>query len=247
MKAALQLWSIKDLTEENLEKTLEKVAKMGYQGVEFAGYFGHSSQEIKSWLDKFHLEVAASHIPLDHLRDDFEACVAFEKEIGNKNLVIPWINYETKEEWEEAFQTFNELAKRYEKEGFTFYYHNHAHEFREDFDALTAMMEKTSHLHFEVDTYWVAYAGVDVVTFMKAHQEKIGLIHLKDMTTVDGNKESIELGEGILPLKAYLQFAKENHIPWIVVEQEQFSHENPEKAASKNAHYLNALIKEVEQ
>ena len=34
---ALQLYSIKDETEKNFSRSLEKVSQIGYNGVEFAG------------------------------------------------------------------------------------------------------------------------------------------------------------------------------------------------------------------
>ena len=37
MNTAIQLWSVRDETEKNFMGTLEKLARMGYDGVEFAG------------------------------------------------------------------------------------------------------------------------------------------------------------------------------------------------------------------
>ncbi|EAE5404739.1 sugar phosphate isomerase/epimerase, partial [Listeria monocytogenes] len=60
-KIALQLWSVKEACEDDFFGTLEKVAEMGYDGVEFAGYYGKSASEIKAKLAELGLEVAGSH------------------------------------------------------------------------------------------------------------------------------------------------------------------------------------------
>ena len=55
MKYGLQLFSVRDVTEKDLEGALKAVAEMGYSFVEFAGFFGHSAEEVKGWLDKYGL------------------------------------------------------------------------------------------------------------------------------------------------------------------------------------------------
>ena len=51
MQYGLQLYSVRDVTDKNMEYALEKVAEMGYSFVEFAGFFGIPAKEIKRMLD----------------------------------------------------------------------------------------------------------------------------------------------------------------------------------------------------
>ena len=62
---ALQLYSIRHDCEKDLPGTLEAVAKMGYDGVEFAGYYGRSAGELRKLLDDLGLRVAGTHTRLD--------------------------------------------------------------------------------------------------------------------------------------------------------------------------------------
>lgn len=48
----LQLYSVRNEMEKDFAGTLKRVAEMGYDGVEFAGLFGHSASEIKALLEK---------------------------------------------------------------------------------------------------------------------------------------------------------------------------------------------------
>ncbi|WP_233500698.1 hypothetical protein [Paenibacillus antibioticophila] len=95
---ALQLWSIKDACKENFYAALKQVKESGYDGVEFAGYYGKSAAEVKSYLDELNLKVAASHLPYEALQKDLEGTIVFEKGIGNKRLVVPGVSFRTLEE-----------------------------------------------------------------------------------------------------------------------------------------------------
>ena len=48
MEYGLQLYSVRDFTQKDLAYTLKKVAEIGYKYVEFAGFFGHSAEEVKA-------------------------------------------------------------------------------------------------------------------------------------------------------------------------------------------------------
>ena len=41
MKYGLQMFSVRDVTEQDMEGALRQVAEMGYASVEFAGFMGH--------------------------------------------------------------------------------------------------------------------------------------------------------------------------------------------------------------
>ena len=47
---SLQLWSVQDACQENFEEVLTKVKEYGYDGVEFAGYYDYSAEELKKIL-----------------------------------------------------------------------------------------------------------------------------------------------------------------------------------------------------
>ena len=51
-KVGLQLYSVREDMEKDMEATLKKVKEIGYDYVEFAGYFGHTAEQVREWLDK---------------------------------------------------------------------------------------------------------------------------------------------------------------------------------------------------
>ena len=64
---ALQLYSVRDDCARDLPATLAAVAKMGYEGVEFAGYHGRSAKELRQLLDDLGLRCCGTHIGLHTL------------------------------------------------------------------------------------------------------------------------------------------------------------------------------------
>jgi sugar phosphate isomerase/epimerase len=242
---ALQLWSIQEACQDNFYEALKKVRQSGYDGVEFAGYHGKSAAEVRGYLEKLGLQVAASHLSFETLKNNLEQTLAFEKAIGNSRLVIPYATFETFEGWQGFIAEMEEIAQKAAEEGFEFYYHNHANEFTEipGRDILHEMVQRTNKINLEVDLYWLADAGVDAFPWLEAHQDRIGLFHMKDMQ--DSPRESIEIGSGILPMKEYVQIAKRMEIPWLIVEQEEFQSYPPLEATAIDCQRLRAMVDEV--
>lgn len=66
----LQLYSIREDCAKDLPGTLAAVSKMGYDGVEFAGYHGRTAKELRKMLDDLGLKCCGTHIGLDTLLGD---------------------------------------------------------------------------------------------------------------------------------------------------------------------------------
>ena len=87
---ALQLYSVRNDSAKDFAGTVRKVAKMGYEGVEFAGYHGKSAKELRALVDDLGLKVAGTHIGLDTLLgDEFKKTVEFNEALGNRYLIVP--------------------------------------------------------------------------------------------------------------------------------------------------------------
>lgn len=244
LKIALQLWSIQEDCKQDFPGTLRKVAEMGYDGVEFAGYYGMDAKELKALLDELDLEVAGSHIPYDNLKNNFEETIAFERAIGNTRLVIPFLQAETLAEWQGYFENIREIHEKLPKDEFKLLYHNHAHEFTslEGVDVIVEMTQSIPALLLEVDTYWLKYAERDVLAWLDKQADKVELLHIKEMKETATGFESTEIGSGILPINSYVDFAAKHNLDWLIVEQEAFQELTPMKSAALNYTRLKALL-----
>ena len=241
MKYGIQLYSVRDIASKDLRAALKCVADIGYDMVEFAGFFGNSAEDVRAWLDEFGLEVCSTHTGAEELTPERIAeTIKYHKTIGNKNIVIPGINYETKESLEEAIELLNFANAELKKEGITLGYHNHYKEFYTmDYGAVVhTEFEKRTDVEFEIDTFWAFYAGEDPIATLERLKDRISIIHLKDGLETRKGKA---LGEGYAPVEKVLDKAIELGFK-IVVESEGLDPTGPEEVA-RCYEYLKKLNK----
>ncbi len=221
----LQLYSIKELTSADFLGTLKKVKEIGYEGVEFAGYFNTPATELKKALDDLNLKAAGSHLGYGELCRNLDSLIEYNKEIGSPYIICPYIKFETADEYKKAAEEFNRIGEKCKAAGIQFGYHNHAHEFEKIGDKyiMDILAENTDpdFVHVELDTYWVAYAGLDTVEFLKKYGKRCSLIHFKDMNDPESKKDT-EIGKGIVNFDEIARVCKELGTSWYIVEQEYF-------------------------
>lgn len=188
-KVGLQLYSVRDEMEKDMDKTLGAVKAMGYDYVEFAGYFEKSAEEVKALLDKHGLECISVHQAPSLFFEEGQKAVDFLKVIGAKYCAIPW--YEASKlagtpDWEDTVKRFTELGKLLKGNDIQLLYHNHDFEFEkfEDkylldhlYDTIDADL-----IDPELDTCWVKYGGEDPVKYIKKYAGRVTVLHLKDFT-----------------------------------------------------------------
>jgi len=86
----LQLYSVREDCARNMPGTLEAVANMGYEGVEFAGYHGYSAEELSKILGDLGLKVAGSHVGIETLMGgELHETIEFNEALGNRYLIVP--------------------------------------------------------------------------------------------------------------------------------------------------------------
>jgi hypothetical protein len=127
----VQLYSVREQCAKDLPGTLAAVAKIGYKGVEFAGYHGRNAKELRQMLDDLGLVACGTHTPYESvLAAKLAETIEFNRTIGNKFLIVPSMTGKTKTEWLDKAKLFNELADKVKAEGMFVGYHAHAHDFQ---------------------------------------------------------------------------------------------------------------------
>lgn len=199
MDYSIQMYSVRDITEKNMEGALKALAEMGYKYVEFAGFFGHSAQEIAQMLDKYGLKCSGTHTGIMDVVNDFEGTVAYHKAIGNTRIIVPGHDLSTKAKLDEFIDLMNETAPKLAAEGITLGYHNHDHEFKpnEDGQIIYDELVARTNVALEIDTYWAYAGGKDPVAMMEQLKDRLSVIHIKDGLA---NREGKPLGMGTAPV-----------------------------------------------
>ncbi|WEG11843.1 sugar phosphate isomerase/epimerase [Pullulanibacillus sp. KACC 23026] len=240
---SLQLFTLRNETEKDFVGTLKRVAELGYNGVEFAGYGGLTASELKNVLADLGLKASSSHVPLDRITNHLEEEIAFNKEIGNRFIVCPFLmpDQRTEAHYKELVKTLNHAGKRLAEEGMTLAYHNHDFELETLSNgkrALDYILDETNpeYVKAEFDIYWLAKAGEVPAEWLKRYEGRTPLVHLKDMTT-DSEQFFAELGTGGVDLEAVLALGQAQGVEWWVVEQDQ-SKRDPFKSIEISINYL---------
>lgn len=244
MKIGLQLWSVKEECEKDFIGTLKRIAHMGYDGVEFAGYGNLSSFQLKKVLKEFNLSPCGSHVPLSDLRDNLDEVIKFNLDIGNKYIICPYASFNDENDIKEVSDVLNKASDICSKNGLVLGYHNHNHEFNKfnEKSVLDLLFEKfNKEIISELDTYWSEYAGINAVSYMEEHRDRVKLIHIKDMIVANKEKNSTEIGNGILDIESIVKKAKENNLEWIIVEQEFFT-KSPLESVKEGLEYLKTIV-----
>ena len=125
-KIGLQLYSVRDKMEKDAEATLRAVSEMGYDCVEFAGYFGHTAEELAAWLKRYRLTCPSVHQTPEVYDEDPKEAVAFVKALGAEYSAIPWYPKERyAEDLTGTLSYFTEVGRRLADAGLSLLYHNH--------------------------------------------------------------------------------------------------------------------------
>lgn len=186
-KVGLQLYSIRDRMTEDMDAALKAVKEMGYDYVEFAGFYGHTAEEVKAILDKYELTAISVHQPIDPFLEDPDGIIEYFKTVGVKFAVIPWYEVEKfkgTEGWEKTVASFTAYGKALRENGIQLLYHNHDFEFNkfEEKYLLDWLYEEipAECLQPQIDTCWVHYAGEDPAEYMRKYSGRLEVLHLKD-------------------------------------------------------------------
>ena len=250
LPVALQLYSVRETAEKDFAGTLRAVKAMGYDGVEFAGLYGHTPEYVKGLCEGIGLVPISAHININEMIADPEKTFADYALIGCKFAAIPHVDPERRpggSQFEETIKLEAELGKIAKKHGIQLLYHNHDFEFKKldsgeyGFDYMYGHVDPDL-LKTEFDTCWVKVAGEDPANFVLKYTGRAPVVHLKDfymgktkpkhMYALIGVKEEEAekeeavfefrpIGAGLQDMPSVLSASIKAGAGWVVVEQDE--------------------------
>ncbi|WP_209578924.1 MULTISPECIES: sugar phosphate isomerase/epimerase family protein [unclassified Sphingobacterium] len=200
----LQLYSVREEIGKNpnFDQILQKIAALGYTGVEAAGYkdgklYNLSPQEFKAKVEKAGMKVISSHATKtlsekELSSGDFteslkwwDECIATHKAAGMKYIVTPWMEVpKTLKDLETQCRYLDAVGAKCRQQGIVYGYHNHSHEFKkvEDKVMYDYMIEHTNpeNVFFEMDVYWAVMGQVSPVDYFNKYAGRFKALHIKD-------------------------------------------------------------------
>ncbi|MCE7793940.1 sugar phosphate isomerase/epimerase [Salipaludibacillus sp. CUR1] len=245
---AVQLFTLREEMAKDPKGTLRRVAELGFDGVEFAGYSGLTVEETKQTIDELGLKAAASHVPLEDLKENLSGVIEDQKVLGSRYLVVPFLeeNEQTEEGYLSLIAFLQEAGKTCREQGITLCYHNHDFELdllpNDGRQALSAIFNETTagELMTELDVYWLKKADEDPADWIKRYHERTPLIHLKDMTP-DEEGFFAELGTGGVDIEEITKLSATQKIDWWIIEQD-VSRRDPLESIEISINYLKEIM-----
>lgn len=222
MKLAVQMYSLRHHINsgEDMLRVLGQVKEIGFDGVEFAGFFGLDAETLKAKLDALGLECAGAHMGLNDMApENIEATLDFMQTLGAKTVGIGGADTSTEDNLRHVLKIMGEAEKAAEKRGMHVYFHNHTGEFRPPLfntEPGTIFERLKEVCKMQIDTYWSFHAGLENYSFITENRDRIVHLHIKD--GVDGHPKA--LGEGNNKLDVVVKAAKDTDIPWLILEND---------------------------
>jgi sugar phosphate isomerase/epimerase len=217
----VQLYSLREQCKTDLGGMITAVAKIGYRGVEFAGYHGHSAKDIRKMLDDAGIVACGTHTQYESvLGDKLKETVEFNRVIGNKFLIVPWMTGKTKQEWMDKAKQFNEIADKVKPEGMFVGYHAHQHDFQK-YDGESAwdifFGNTKPEVIMQLDTSNCREGKADPVEVLKKYPGRARTIHIK----AHGAGPEAVIPQGDIDWKEVFAFCEgPGKTEWYVLEHE---------------------------
>jgi sugar phosphate isomerase/epimerase len=227
--------------------TLQKLAEMGYEELEFGGTYGQSPAELRKTLDGLGLRNVAGGSSMSQLIKDLDGMLEEANQLGRRYVVCywPWTDSgenKTLDDFRRTAERFNEMGEKCRQAGLRFAFHNHDKEFkptegqipyhiflRETDPALVTM---------ELDLYWITKGGGQPLDFFRQYPGRFELWHVKDMDKTPAAGMTT-VGQGIIDFPALFAQARQAGMKHFFVE-----HDNPPDAmqfARDSYRYLKTL------
>ncbi len=221
----LQLYSVRHQAQKDLPGVLEAVAKMGYQGVEFAGYYGYSAADLRKLLDANGLKCCGTHIRLNTLQGDaLKETVEFNRTLGNPYLVVSYMPHSrlaSVEKIRETAAIYDEVAAKVKDKGMRVGYHAHGGDFVKvgDKTAWELFFASTcDDVIMQLDVGNCLGGGGDPYAILKAFPGRSVTVHLKE----HGGPPEAVVGEGDVDWKQVFAICEESGgTEWYIVEHER--------------------------
>jgi sugar phosphate isomerase/epimerase len=224
----LEMYSLRDEEQKDRMATLQAVADMGYDGVEFWGpYFEWTddyAKEVKKRLDTLGLRCFSTHTRRPYFSaENFPRAIELNHILGSRYIVMAHSEkVDGLDGWKQLAEVLTQAHEKVRPLGLRAAFHNYPSDFRllgdtRPIDILAANTPKD--FAFQLDTVMMS-AGADPVAFVKANPGRVKSYHLKDWSPgEDGGR--VLLGEGIGPWKALFQVAESvGGVEYYLIEQE---------------------------
>lgn len=249
----VQLYSLREAAEKDFRSVLDWVAKVGYKGVEPAGFWDMKPAELKKYVEDLGMKIYSSHSPWAR-PDNLDLSMEQAHELGLNTIVCGYraADFADLDAIKRTADKVNAMQQKLAANGFTLFQHNHDFEFERIDGKLKYQIyaELCPDVKFEIDSFWSTSLGKEnAVEMLKLFADRTIHLHIKDgfcKQEVSGNKmvngllerrvDLLPLGTGDLPIKDLISAAPAS-VETVVVELD-YCNIDMFEAIEQSYHYM---------
>jgi sugar phosphate isomerase/epimerase len=242
----LQLYTVRDLMDQDTKGTLQKVAAIGYKDLESAAgakghYYGMKPKEFTSMVNDMGMKLRSSHVlpggqskkdadlpaTVLTLKNGTQQLVDMAAEAGQEYLICAYLfasEHDSMDSLKRSMEIMNKAGEACQKAGIQFAFHNHGDLFdtmggKKVHEIFTSELDKDK-VMYELDLYWATKAGQDPVAMFELYPGRFPLWHVKDMDNT-ADKNFTEVGNGTIDFKRIFANKEKSGMKYYFVEQDK--------------------------
>lgn len=218
---ALQLFTVRDELAEDFAGTIEKIAAMGYSGVEVCRWRVDSLAEVKKIFADFNLGVTSLHVAIENTEPRQIIDDALRLGVEHVFTGVGAEPFSTVDKIKETAEFFTRMSNETARQGVLLGIHNHPDEMVivEGIPAYRRFLDECGeNVIWQIDTYWARVGGLDPVEVMRDLGPRCVSVHLKD-GLLDGPRGGTlkPLGDGVMDIPGIIDVCAD--LP-LIVEQD---------------------------
>ena len=218
-----QTWPVREMIAKDFPSTIKILADAGFQNIElcspvgysdsgFAGLAKYSSAELRKILSDAGVTCISSHFGMDELRKDQEGRIAWAKDVGLNQMIVPTLSgpqKPTMDDVKRAADEYNKMGEKSAKAGIQQGLHNEGFETsivdgKRTYDVLLGLLDpKLVKLQFQVSTI---SQGFDAAEYFMKYPGRFFSMHVQGWSAQ--TRKIMPVGQDTLNWKKIFTAAK---------------------------------------
>jgi len=235
MPIGCQTWPVRKMIEQDFPGTIKQLAAAGFQMIElcspigyadngFAGLAKYKGAELRKILSDAGVGCVSSHFGIDELRKDQQAAIAWAKDVGLTQMLVPSLDgpkNPTMDDVKRAADEYNKMGEQAAKAGIQQGLHNETFELstvdgKRTYDVLFDLLDpKLVKFQFQVSTI---SRGYDAAEYFTKYPGRFISMHVQGWSAE--TKKTVPVGQGSLDWKKIFTAAKTGGIKNYFVEMD---------------------------
>jgi len=222
-KIGLQLYTIRDECDRDLEAAIRRVGELGYDGVELFQLHGHTAEQVRGWLDDAGLAAAGRHARIEAFEHELDGLATELATLGTDRAAQSWAEPEAIRDPGPLLERMEEAARAAHEQGVRFGFHNHWTEV-EPLDGGGSFLDRLRELPseliwLELDLGWIWLAGGDPLAELDVSAGRCPLVHVKDYASRE-DRDDVPVGDGKVGYDRVIPAALDAGVEWLIVEED---------------------------